>query len=234
MTRIRPTAVAVLAGAALLVSACGDDGTTAAPDSTDSTPAKTSTKVVNAAACTTTPTAGEIVRSGYGLNYSSGDMTISVAPVDGPARCLQFAKSGLTDPNVPPDTLLFTFAGDRGEGAQLEFLAVDLAGAILPWPRGATARVPGSPITSTIGVSIDGVYYTSPTCTLKLQTVTAEKASGRFDCPQAIAQTANPLDPNDDITYDDESTVPTAPVQPPTPTDQTKTAALSGLFEVEK
>lgn len=231
MTHLRTVSLGAVVGAVLTLTACGT-GTTAPPTGSVPAPDRAATEVLNAAACTAVPTAGGIVRSGYGLNYSRGDITISVAPGDGPARCLQFAKSGPTDPNVPPDTLLFTFAGDRGEGAQLEFLAVDLAGAILPWPRGATARIPGSPITSTIGVSIDGVYYTSPTCTLKLQTVTDKKAAGRFDCPQAIAETANPLNPNDDVTYDEPS-VPADPAPPTEPVvEPTRTAALSGLFEV--
>ena len=223
MTRLRTATVAATAATLLALTACGGDGSVGSRTSNAQAPDQASTKVLKPAECTTTPTAGKIVRSGYGLNYSSGEMKIAVSPVDGPARCLEFEKSGRADPNVPPDTLLFTFAGDRGEGAQLEFLAVDLAGAVLPWPRGATARTPGSPITSTIGVSIDGAYYTSSTCTLKLQTVTDTTASGRFSCPQAIAQTANPLDPNDDITYDESP----APAAPP------KTAVLSGLFEVE-
>ncbi|MBM7367301.1 hypothetical protein [Gordonia hydrophobica] len=223
MTRTRRALSAVAACAVAALTACGGDP---APDAADSSPSPTpaSTKVLGAAECTVVPPAGKIARSGYALRYGTGDMTVSVTPADGTAQCVRFAKTGRPDPNVPPDTLLFTFAGDRGEGGQLEFLAVDLAGGVLPWPKDARARNPDAPITSTVGVSIDGVYYTSSTCTLKLQRVTEWEASGRFDCPQAFAQSANPLDPNDDITYDETP----VPAQPP------KTAKLSGLFQVTK
>lgn len=219
----RTAAVAATAAALLSASACGGDTVDPSPSDKATSP-QGSTKILKDAECTTVPKSGEIARSGYDLHYTEGEMKVSVAPSGEAARCVQFAKSGPQDPNVPPDTLLFTFAGNRGEGAQLEFLAVDLAGGVLPWPRGATARTPGTPITATVGVSIGGVYYTSSTCSLKLQAVGKGTASGRFDCPKAYAQTANPLDPNDDVSYDETSAPPQSP----------KTATLSGLFEVER
>lgn len=221
------TVTAALAGTALLLTAtaCGTDDESLANSSTSAAapaPAQPTTEILSAADCQKTPQPGPVVRSGYGLDYPSGDMQISVAPVDGPTRCVQFTKSGRADPVVPPDALLFTFAGSRGEGAQVEFLAVDLAGGILPWPVGASARTPGSPITATVGVSLGGVYYTSPTCTLALPTVTENKAAGKFTCPEAIAQTANPMDPTDDVEHDDS----------PHPAGPPKTAVVSGVFEV--
>lgn len=204
------------------LTACGTDATTV-DESVPPPPHNGSTKTLADGDCSATPAAGRIVRSGYGLNYSRGTMTVSVKR-PGSQRCVAFAKSGRTDPAVPPDTLLFTFTGDRGEGGQLEFLAVDLAGGILPWLAGASAREPGAPITATVGVSLDGTYFTSATCTLRLATVTETRAAGRFDCPDALAARANPFDPDDDVSYDD----PTVPAAPP------ESAALSGLFTVEK
>ncbi|NLG46202.1 hypothetical protein [Gordonia sp. (in: high G+C Gram-positive bacteria)] len=232
MNRNRATVASAAAGAALLLAltACGGGGSSSTSSTSASVPApapaptQATTEQIAAADCQKTPQSGPVVRSGYGLNYSSGEMNIAVTPVDGATRCVQFTKSGRTDPVVPPDALLFTFAGDRGEGAQVEFLAVDLAGGILPWPVGASARTPGSPITATVGVSLDGVYYTSSTCTLELPTVTENKAAGKFTCPEAIAQSANPLDPTDDVGHEDSQNPAGAP----------KTAVVSGLFEVAK
>ncbi|EGD54755.1 hypothetical protein SCNU_12732 [Gordonia neofelifaecis NRRL B-59395] len=205
------------------VAACGAPDSGIAPSlAPHPSSVEASTARIDAAACEATPPSGRIVRSGYGLSYSTGTMTIAVKPDGGAPTCVEFAKSGRADPAVPPDTLLFTFAGDRGEGAQLEFLAVDLAGGTLPWPAGAVARPPGAPITTTVGVSLDGVYFASPSCTLALTTVTDQRAAGRFSCPSAVAQTEDPLNPDDDIAHDDPATAATPP----------KTAALSGLFVV--
>lgn len=214
--------------AALLVSslgACGSDD--AGDDNADSRarqPADTSTKSLPAANCASPAPVGKILRSGYGLTYSRGTMNISVTPAGSPERCVQFRKSGPRDPNVPPDTMLFTFAGDRGEGSQLEFLAVDLAGGVLPWPVGARARNPGAPITSTIGISLGGEYFTSNTCALTLTSANAAMTAGRFTCPAALAQTANPLDPNDDVPYDD----------PQVPAPQPQATTIAGWFSVTK
>ncbi|MGB3304433.1 MAG: hypothetical protein WBA98_17285 [Gordonia sp. (in: high G+C Gram-positive bacteria)] len=214
------------ATAAVLASgvvACGTDQGSNDRSRPNAPRVNTMTKKLPDTDCTAPAHTGRIARSGYGLRYGHGTMNVSIAPVGGKAQCVQFSKSGSTDPNVPGDAMLFTFTGNRGEGALLEFLAVDLAGGVLPWPPGASARVPGSPITSTVGVSLDGTYFTSNVCTLTVTAANAAVAAGRFDCPNALAQTANPLDPSDDVSYDDP------PAGPPPPA-----AKMSGTFLIKK
>ncbi|MGB3697394.1 MAG: hypothetical protein WBA05_08175 [Gordonia sp. (in: high G+C Gram-positive bacteria)] len=226
--------LAVLAMCAPL-AACAADQTPAAPvSSAPPPPPQAVTRTLAAADCAATAPSGRIVRSGYDLRYSAGSMRVAVATAGRPARCVEFSKSGRADPNVPPDTLLFTFAGGRGEGAQLEFLAVDLAGGVLPWPVGASARTPGSPITATVGVSVGGAFYRSDSCTLTLTMANETKAAGRFECPAALTQAENPMDPNDDVSYDEPS-APAAPGAPiPPAAAAPATATLSGLFTISK
>ncbi|MCK0439757.1 hypothetical protein MUG78_09875 [Gordonia alkaliphila] len=177
-------------------------------------------------ACGQTPPAGRVVRSGYGLDYSSGSIHVAVTPYAGPgAACVEFAKSGADDPQVPPDTLLFTFAAPNGEGAQVEFDTVALTGGVLP-PLG-NGYVPkvgplDYPINARVGASIGGTYYFADQCALLLRTVTAEGASGRFDCAAAATRAANPFAPSDDVDYNLDDTVPPPP-----------TAVLSGWFSVK-
>lgn len=225
--RARSAGAAMLTAALLVagLGACGPDGNRQnGAGSHAPRPGEFLTKDLPAAGCASPAPTGKIVRSGYGLAYSSGTMSIVVTPAGSPERCVRFRKSGPRDPNVPPDTMLFTFAGDRGEGSQLEFLAVDLAGGVLPWPVGARARNPGAPLTSTIGISLGGQYFSSNTCALTLTSANATMTAGRFICPAALAQTANPLDPNDDVPYDD----PQVPAPPP------QAATMAGWFSVTK
>jgi len=208
-----------------VLAACSDDAGRTAPSAPDGRTATAPVKQVAAAECARTPERGKIVRTGYGLSYESGTMTVEVKAADGSARCLQFSKSGPADPQVPPDTLLFTFAADGGQGAQLEFLSVDLSGGVLP-PIGDgvlhRVRPLDSPINALVGVAVDGKYFRATNCALTLSTVNEEGASGRFSCPQAFSQTANPFAPDDDVDHDAPDAEPTA-----------QTVTLSGWFDVE-
>lgn len=233
----RPARTAVVLGLTvlgLIVTGCTDTGEE--PDRADDDRAVSSSAAAPQApepaqrraleACGQTPPPGRVVRSGYGLDYSSGSIHVGVYPYAGPgAVCVEFAKSGPADPQVPPDTLLFTFAGPRGEGAQVEFDSVSLTGGVLP-PLG-NGYVPkvgplDYPINARIGASIDGVYYSADQCSLLLRTVTAEVASGRFDCAAAAPRAANPFAPSDDVDYNRDDLALPAP-----------TVSLSGWFTVK-
>ncbi len=177
-----------------------------------------------AAACHTPPPSGRVTRSGYGLEYRSGSIHAAVRPDGGEQVCVEFARSGPADPQVPPDTLLFTFAGPKGEGAQVEFETVALTGGRLPpLDNGYVPRVGplDHPIPARVGISVDGAYYHSGECSLLLTTVTAQGAAGRFDCPRATVRAANPFLPSDDVDYEADDLV-----EPP------PTATLSGWFAV--
>ncbi|MFM9379165.1 hypothetical protein [Gordonia sp. VNK21] len=209
--------IAVAAG----LTACSDD-TAPQPDPADSAGSAT-VQTPASSECDRTPDRGTIERTGYGLRYTTGSLTVSLRPADGAASCLRFTKSGPADPQVPPDSLLFTFSGGPGQGAQLEFLAVDLSPAILP-PLGdgqvRRYRQVSAPIPAQVGVAVHGNYFHTDHCTLALAAVSKARAAGRFDCPQAYASPANPFDPSDDVDYEGQDT--------PHPA----TAALSGWFEI--
>lgn len=226
--------VAVLAAAGLVLAACAEQGEPPAGQDdravSDTEPAPRSPEPAQrhaAADCAKTPRSGRVVRTGYGLDYSSGAVHVAVAPYSGrDPVCVEFAKSGPSDPQVPPDTLLFTFAGPDGEGAQVEFESVALTGGVLP-PLG-NGYVPkvgplDHPITARVGASVDGTYYVADRCSLLLTTVTANGAGGRFDCPAAGVQGANPFAPSDDVDYDADDTVAPPPA-----------AKLSGWFELKR
>ncbi|GEE00927.1 hypothetical protein nbrc107696_13730 [Gordonia spumicola] len=204
--------VAVVVGAALLVAGCST------PESAERAPSPPRAKRLATSACDEPSATGKVERQGYDLRFTRGSMRVKVS-LAGSEQCVEFAKWGDPNPEVPPDSLLFTFSGGRGDGAQLEFLSVDLAGGKLPDTRPLGKL--NHPINATVGVSIGGTYYTSSTCSLTLTSSNAHRAAGRFDCPTAVSQAANPLDPSDDVSYDDPSTAPTA-----------TTAALSGRFDV--
>ncbi|MFT3659844.1 MAG: hypothetical protein QM809_00170 [Gordonia sp. (in: high G+C Gram-positive bacteria)] len=174
--------------------------------------------------CASTPPSGTVVRTGYGLNYTRGSIHAGVRPDAGRPVCVRFAKSGPADPQVPVDMLLFTFAGPDGEGAQVEFRTTALTGGVLP-PLGdgyyPTVGPLNHPVDAAVGISVDGVYYHSDRCALRLTTVTALGAAGRFDCPRAIVREANPFAPSDDTDPDTDDLAVGEPV-----------ATLSGWFSV--
>ncbi|WOC11492.1 hypothetical protein [Gordonia sp. MP11Mi] len=170
--------------------------------------------------CDAATRTGRIDRSAYGLRYAHGVMQVKIEPSRGNDQCVEFTKWGNAAVEVPPDTLLFTFSGGGGEGAQFEFLASALTGGRIP--GSPPARRLTDPISAKVGVSVDGAYYAASTCSLALTQVTEKHAAGRFECPEAIAQDANPFSPSDDVPYDEEPAPPSSP----------RTATLSGRFEV--
>ncbi|WP_240194034.1 MULTISPECIES: hypothetical protein [unclassified Gordonia (in: high G+C Gram-positive bacteria)] len=203
---------AVIVPAAVVLVGCSSN------TAVDQAPAPRPVKALAAEKCDEPTPTGKIDRLGYDLRFTRGAIRIKLR--DGRAeRCVQFAKWGNANIDVPPDSLLYYFSGGRGDGAQVEFRAVDLAGGKLPDTR-PLGRL-DHPINATVGVSINGVYYTSTTCELTLTVSNSRRAAGRFSCPQALAQTANPFDPSDDVSFDDP------PASPPA-----TAAALSGRFDV--
>lgn len=207
--------------AAVLLAGCGgsDDGvagTDRGSSAVASAPANPPATRLDPSACAATPPSGPVVRTGYGLEYPAGDMHIAVAPYDGaPPVCIKFSKSGPVDPQVPPDTILFTFAGPDGEGSQIEFEAVALTGGVLPpLGNGYVPRVGplDHPINARVGMSVNGRYYAADQCSLLLTQVTHTGASGRFDCPSAAIMPGNTFKPDDDVDYEVDDTVPPPPV----------------------
>lgn len=172
--------------------------------------------------CDASTRTGKVDRSAYDLWYAHGVMQVKVEPSNGGDQCVEFTKWGNAAVEVPPDSLLFTFAGGVGEGGQFEFLASALTGGRVPGspPAGDLTK----PISAKAGVSVDDVYYAASACSLTLTEVTAFQATGRFDCPDAIATSANPFSPSDDVPYDEEPTAPSSP----------RTAHLSGRFDVRR
>lgn len=219
------TVVAALAVAALLAGCDSPDRS--ARDSAPTAPANPPATRLDPIACAMTPPGGEVVRTGYGLDYPAGDMHIGMTPLDGaPPVCIRFAKSGPVDPQVPPDAILFTFAGPDGEGSQIEFEAVALTGGVLPHlGNGIIPRVGplDHPIAARVGLSLDGRYYASDQCTLLFTQVTQDGANGRFDCPTAALMPGNAFAPDDDVDFDADDTVPPPPV-----------AALGGWFALRR
>ncbi|GAA4680103.1 hypothetical protein [Gordonia humi] len=203
-----------VAAAALLVGGCASSGDQHVPERADA-------PRLDPARCDAPTPVGDVDRSAYGLRYTRGTMRIRVEPTDAEARCVEFAKSGNPSVEVPPDTLLFTFAGTDGEGGQFEFLASALTGGRVPGSPPAPKLT--APIPARVGVSVDGLYYSATACSLTLTRVGAAAAAGRFDCPEAVADDANPFAPSDDVPYDEA----------PTPTAPPATARLSGRFEVQ-
>ncbi|WP_244332758.1 hypothetical protein [Gordonia polyisoprenivorans] len=175
--------------------------------------------------CARTPPTGAIDRVAYDLRFTRGRMLVAVSPSGGTGRCYSFAKSGNAGPEVPPDSLLFTFSGPGTDGAQLEFLAGDLTGGGPPPVAGTPAPGPlTGPITALVGVLVHGVYRSSATCRLTVTAMSSTLAAGHFTCPEATASTANPFSPNDEGPFEDSST-------PAMPSDA-DTATLSGWFEL--
>ncbi|WP_238423300.1 hypothetical protein [Gordonia sp. 'Campus'] len=228
---------------AALVVACGTDGGPSTP-STSSTPPPTA-QPVDPANCTEKPPQGDIDRSGQGFLFQDGSIDIAVTrPSDTSGRgpgagvtptdattCYEFERWGPAQPDVPPDSLLFVFKDAGAGGAQIEFLISELTGGLLPPVGGARPTVGPltKPVNAQIGVSVDGVYHHSSTCQLSVTAMSDQLAAGSFSCPTATRVDANPLAPDDDVSYDidESSTKKPAPTSGPT-----AGVSLSGWFEL--
>lgn len=216
-----------LAAVALLTGCSTSTGPLTGPSDTgrSAPPAATPGIRHDAGACAKTPEFTHVVRTGYGLDYRSGSAHVAVNRYDGaPTTCVEFAKSGPPDPQVPPDTLLFTFTGSDGEGLQIEFPTVALTGGVLPplgdgyFPRVGPLT---TPINARVGAAVNGAYYLAEQCSLLLTRVDSRGATGRFDCPAAGTPALNPFAPSDDVDYAADDTVPPPPI-----------ATLGGWFEL--
>ncbi|WP_246007658.1 hypothetical protein [Gordonia oryzae] len=175
--------------------------------------------------CARTPPTGAIDLVAYDSRFTWSRVLVAVSPFGGTGRCYSFAKSGNASPEVPPDSLLFTFSGPGTDGAQLGFLAGDLTGGGPPPVAGTPTPGPlTGPITALVGVSVDGVYRSSATCRLTVTAMSSPLAAGHFTCPEATVLTANPFSPNDEGPFEDSS----APAMP----SDSDTATLSGWFEL--
>lgn len=208
------------------------------------TSSRPASSTVDAAQCTQVPPPGHIDRTGYDLRFTHGRMLVAITPLPGPlpttpaparSSCHQFAKSGNAAPDVPPDSLLFTFTGPGADGAQVEFLAGDLTGGVLP-PIGDVRPTVGpltGPINAQIGVSANGTYHHATTCQLALVAISPTRAGGTFTCAAATESDANPFAPSDDVTHDDESAaeIPGSTSTPGSAPPAT-TTRLTGWFEL--
>ncbi|MGO3327572.1 hypothetical protein [Gordonia sp. (in: high G+C Gram-positive bacteria)] len=218
----------VAAGVFTCVAVLTSCGTSPADESTHPSEPSEAPRLPLADCDAPTPT-GKVDRSGYGigrtsgLKYSRGVMQVSIDASDGrPDECVEFAKWGNDSVEIAPDSLLFTFSGGNGEGGQFEFLASALTGERTPDSRDVGELT--DPISAMVGVSVDGIYYTAPACSLTLTRVSGHRAAGRFTCAQAISQDANPFAPSDDVPYDED----------PAPTPAPLTARLTGRFDVRR
>lgn len=249
---------AAAAAAMTVIMVIGACTTTESTPPQQSSPAAsdmpTTSARVDPAVCARKPPDGRIDRSAHGLAFRNGSVYVGVTPTPGAtppgpaapsstapaaASCYEFAKSGNPAPGVPPDAMLFTFDGARGDGAQIEFLVVDLTGGVLP-PIGPVRPTVGplnQPINARVGVSLDGIYRQSTTCRLQITAMSPTLAAGSFDCPAAMTSDADPLNPSDDVP-DDEGTAAEGSVsaEPSTPGGDAgssgNAAALSGWYEL--
>ncbi|MGV9710751.1 hypothetical protein ACWDTI_08815 [Gordonia sp. NPDC003424] len=243
-------ALVALAGTSACATADNPTSTTGAP----SAPAPAVSTRLDASACREIPDTGHVDRGGHDLRFGHGGIRIAIAtptptpttepssPDTGPddATCYGFARWGPANPDVPPDTLLFTFKGARADGAQIEFLAGDLAGNVLP-PIDSSRPTLGpltGPITAQIGMSLGGNYYHSADCPLTITALTAQRAAAAFTCPTAARMDANPLAPDDNVSYDADgsatSSVPAGPSSAaPAVIGTPTTVSLSGWFELK-
>ncbi|MGC5255107.1 hypothetical protein ACPXCG_02045 [Gordonia sp. DT218] len=258
-TATRRTAWWLAAVAAVsVIAACGTGDSQDPPASSSSAPpGPTASAHLDAAECRETPDTGRIDRTGADLDFRSGAIRVAIggSPVadrdnpggvpasavvgDDDTACFGFSRWGNARPEVPPDTLLFVFKGPGTDGAQVEFLASDLTGGVLP-PIGDTRPKVGplsKAINAAIGVSVNGTYYHSTSCPLKITAMSSRRAAAAFTCQRAAQSEANPFAPDDDVTYDTDESTPTSPSSPTSPTMPTTTGSrssvtLSGWFEL--
>lgn len=203
--RRTPAALAVLAGVAA-VAAC-----TSPPVVDVETPPAPAPRLA-VAECQAPPPAGRIERAAADLSFSRGELRMLVTKPGAEPECVLFTKSGNARPDVPPESLLFTFAGPDGQGAQLEFLVVDLTGGILPIVHGDRPPIPGlaNGIPAQAGISLDGNYFHSDDCRLQITAMSPIDAAGAFTCDTAVQWPVNPLSPADEVALEDETAGPSA------------------------
>lgn len=233
-------AVGILAG----VAGCGAQHTDTAMSSSTITPTTPATsRTLDPEDCVAQTPQGTIDRGAHNLSFGKGFLRVAIGPTDTttpaptgtPAQgitCYEFAKWGPVRPDVPPDSLLFVFKGAGIDGAQIEFLVGELTGGVLP-PIGTVRPRVGpltGPINAQVGVSAEGTYHHSPVCALTITAMSAERAAGSFSCPSAALTDANPLAPDDDVSYDadESSTVPPPPGAPAVP----PAVSLTGWFDL--
>ncbi|MFW0797715.1 hypothetical protein AAFP30_28195 [Gordonia sp. CPCC 205515] len=245
----RAVLLGVTVAALVGVSACGTPNSTPGTLSTvaSSTAAPAVSTRFDAQTCRETPDSGTTDRSGHDLRFDRGGIRIAVntatqptAPsptstTAGVSTCFGFNRWGPADPAVPPDSLLFVFKGDGADGAQIEFLASDLTGGVLP-PIGSNRPSVGpltGPIAAQVGVSVGDTYYHATACPLTVTALSSKRAAAHFSCPVAVRSDTNPLAPQDDVSYDtDESSATLASPAPPM-IGAPSTVALSGWFELK-
>lgn len=242
--RVRRSARAVLATGTLVtvvagLAACETDPGTPATSSPAVPSTTDAAKVIDAQQCTRAPHSGRVDRSARDLRFSHGHLYLGTAvgssapssreqsPTFGSAApqavsdCHEFAKSGNPTPDVPPDTLLFTFSGGGDDGALIEFPVGELTGGALP-PIGDVRPTVGpltGPITATTEMSVGGMHYRSTGCELRLSAMSPKRAAGSVLCSTGLVGGADAFNPTDDV--DGRTT----PAQVPGP-------AMSGWFDL--
>ncbi len=221
-----------------LVAACGSSVPATESGSSSSSAPPVAAARLDDDACLESPPNGRIDRGAHDLQFHTGGIRVAVgdaAPAAGDApptsavasgvddACYGFSRWGNPAPEVPPDSLLFVFTGPGTDGAQIEFLAGELTGGVLP-PIGTVRPRVGpliDPLGAEIGVSVDGAYYHATSCPLAITAMSSARAAGSFTCPTATRRDANPFAPDDDVSFDaDESTPAPAAV------------SLSGWFAI--
>ena len=250
--------------AAVLLAGCGTEQSAPVVSSTSATP--TEPVRLDPATCDVVPPSGAIDRGAHDLAFRTGEIRIAVTPMpvtppSTPAgasasvkavadkQCFGFTRWGNSDPNVPPDSLLFVFKGPGIDGAQIEFPVGELTGGVLP-PIGDVRPTVGpltSPINVQVGASVGGAFYQGTDCALKVTAMSSRGAAGSFACSSATRANANPFDPSDDTPFDAEETssATTAPAPAPAPgsapapaspsaqAGQITTVRLTGWFDVQ-
>lgn len=219
-----PVIVAAVAGC--------DGGNDAVPPDTSPAASTSPTRAVSMSLdpreCAKTPPTGRIDRTASDLSFTQGTMMVAVAESpSAPSQCFAFAKAGNAAPEVPPDSVLFTFGGPGTDGAQVDIMVSNLTGGILPPNDGAPMPSVGpltAPVPAQVGVSVQGRYRLAPECRLTVTSLNATRTAGRFECPVAAQSSANPFDPSD-VPTDTDASVPTT-TQAPAP------ARLSGWFDL--
>lgn len=238
---------------AALVASVGLAGCTAENPASapTTTTAASATPIVSARldpeTCRETPDSGHIERGGHDLRFGHGGIRIAVstpsatvaaapssAVAAADATCYGFTRWGPAAPDVPPDSLLFVFKGQGDDGAQIDFLASELTGGVLP-PIGSNRPSVGpmtGAIPAQIGASVGGTYYRASNCPLTIVALSSQRAAAHFICPTATRSDTDPLAPDDDVTYDaDESATSSSAPMPPA-IGAPSGVSLSGWFEL--
>lgn len=260
-TGVRLLPFVCLTSVALVAGCSGDATSTGTQSAAASSSMPAESTLVDAQRCAQKPPTGAIDRTGYDLRFTRGRIYISSTPAAPQAAtplppegappqpatpttstsrptttCHRFERWGDPVPDVPPDSLLFVFKGGDGDGAQVEFPVNELTGEHLP-PIGVSRPTVGpltEPIAATIGLSADGTFHSSGTCRLRLTAMSAKRAAGHFDCPAATLADTDPLNPDDDVPFDEESSTPPPSAAGPGQIDAAASAVdLAGWFDLQ-